>query len=67
MWLVDSGLKGGDVVIVDGVARLMPGAPIKVAGPPGTKPAGPPGTPISKPAGPADAATTSAKPAEPKK
>ena len=66
LWLVDSGLKGGDVVIVDGVARLMPGAPIKVAGAPGTKPAGPPGTPISKPAATADA---SAKPAaaEPKK
>lgn len=56
LWLIDSGLKPGDVVIVDGVAKLMPGAPIKVAGPPGTTPpAAPPGAP-AKPA-----------PAEPKK
>ena len=41
LWLIDSGLKPGDVVIVDGVARLMPGAPIKIAGAPGTKPPGP--------------------------
>ena len=54
LWIIDSGLKPGDVVIVDGVARLMPGAPIKVAGPPGAKPPGPP--PGQKPA-----------PAEPKK
>ncbi len=56
LWIIDSGLKPGDVVIVDGVARLMPGAPIKLAGPPGTKPPGPPTSPIAKPA-----------PAEPKK
>jgi len=29
-WVVESGLKPGDPVIVDGVARLMPGGPIKV-------------------------------------
>jgi hypothetical protein len=34
-------LKAGDVVIVDGVARLMPGAPIKLAGPAGAPPATP--------------------------
>ena len=33
-WIVESGLKPGDQVIVDGVARLMPGAPIKLAGAP---------------------------------
>ena len=33
-WVVESGLKPGDQVIVDGVARLMPGAPIKLAGAP---------------------------------
>ena len=50
LWIIDSGLKAGDVVIIDGVARLMPGAPIKLAGAPGTKPPGPPpGTP-AKPA-----------------
>ena len=30
LWVVDSGLKAGDQVIVDGVAKLRPGAPIKV-------------------------------------
>ena len=54
-WVVESGLKPGDqVVIVDGVARLMPGAPIKLAGAPA------PETP--------KAAAVAAKPAaEPKK
>jgi membrane fusion protein (multidrug efflux system) len=33
-WIVESGLKPGDAVIVDGVARLMPGAPIVLAAPP---------------------------------
>lgn len=27
-WLVQQGLKGGDVVVVDGVQRLKPGAPV---------------------------------------
>jgi membrane fusion protein (multidrug efflux system) len=30
LWIIESGLKPGDTVIVDGVARLMPGAPIKI-------------------------------------
>ena len=30
LWVVDSGLEAGDQVIVDGVAKLRPGAPIKV-------------------------------------
>jgi len=29
-WVIESGLKPGDRVIVDGVAKLMPGAKIKV-------------------------------------
>jgi membrane fusion protein (multidrug efflux system) len=44
LWIVDTGLKAGDQVIVDGVAKLRPGAPIKVV-PPGAvpqKPAAPP-------------------------
>ena len=45
LWIVDSGLKPGDTVIVDGVAKLMPGAPIKLAGAPGAAPPGPPGGP----------------------
>lgn len=42
-WVVESGLKPGDAVIVDGIARVMfPGQPIQVV-PPGTVPGGPPG------------------------
>ncbi|MFS2124848.1 efflux RND transporter periplasmic adaptor subunit [Pseudomonas sp. Pseusp97] len=32
-WRVESGLKGGEQVVVDGAAKLMPGAPLKVTGP----------------------------------
>jgi len=39
LFVVDSGLKPGDNVIVDGVARLQPGAPIKL---PGSAPAASP-------------------------
>ena len=42
LWVVESGLKPGDVLIVDGVAKLRPGAPVKVAGPPSAAPAAPP-------------------------
>jgi membrane fusion protein (multidrug efflux system) len=41
-WFVDSGLSAGDVVVTDGVARLSPGAPVKIAAPapaPGPAPA----------------------------
>lgn len=31
-WIIDSGLKAGDRVIVDGVMKLGPGAPVQVAG-----------------------------------
>ena len=34
MWVIESGLKPGDSVIVNGVARLQPGGPIKLAGAP---------------------------------
>ncbi|HEX6136816.1 MAG TPA: efflux RND transporter periplasmic adaptor subunit [Casimicrobiaceae bacterium] len=30
-WVIESGLKPGDPVIVNGIARVMPGAPVKVA------------------------------------
>ncbi len=30
-WFITDGLKPGDVVVTDGVARLTPGAPVKVA------------------------------------
>ena len=32
LWQIDSGLKPGDTVIVDGIARLMPGGAIAVGG-----------------------------------
>ena len=51
-WIVESGLAAGDQVIVDGIARLMPGAPIRLAE---GAPAGTAGTPA--PAQPAPPAT----------
>ena len=57
LWIVEGGLKPGDQVIVDGVAKLRPGAPIVLAGAapaaggaPGAAPAG--GAPAA-PAAPA--------------
>ncbi|MGC4009143.1 MAG: efflux RND transporter periplasmic adaptor subunit [Pseudomonas sp.] len=32
LWRVESGLKGGEQVVVDGASKLMPGAPVKVTG-----------------------------------
>jgi membrane fusion protein (multidrug efflux system) len=52
-WIVESGLKPGDAVIVDGMARvMMPGAPI-VLGPPHGAPGAPAAqaAPAAKPAG----------------
>jgi membrane fusion protein (multidrug efflux system) len=72
LWVIESGLKAGDVVIVDGIAKLMPGGPIKLNGAPAPAPAatgaGPsaaPGAPASAaaPATPADKGAT--KPIEP--
>jgi len=55
LWIVESGLKAGDLVIVDGVAKLRPGAPIKLGG----TPAGAPGAPAAPGAvPPADAKPT---------
>jgi membrane fusion protein (multidrug efflux system) len=42
-WVIESGLKPGDRVIVDGVARvMMPGAPVQVADPGAPAPGAPP-------------------------
>jgi membrane fusion protein (multidrug efflux system) len=42
LWQIESGLKPGDVVLVDGVARLQGGGPIKLGGAgPAAAPAGP--------------------------
>ena len=35
LWIVEKGLAPGDIVIVDGIARLQPGAPIALGAPPG--------------------------------
>jgi len=43
LWVVESGLKAGDTIIVDGVARLHPGSEIALGG------AAPPGAPGSPP------------------
>jgi membrane fusion protein (multidrug efflux system) len=43
-WVIDSGLAAGDKVIVDGVMKIGPGAPVRIAEPAaeGKSPAGPP-------------------------
>ena len=48
LWVVETGLKPGDAVIVDGVAKLRPGAPVTVGG--AAKPAAPGGAPAPAPA-----------------
>jgi membrane fusion protein (multidrug efflux system) len=32
-WFITDGLQAGDVVVVDGVARLSPGSPVKIVSP----------------------------------
>jgi membrane fusion protein (multidrug efflux system) len=44
-WIVLGGLKAGDKVIVDGVMRIGPGAPVQVAPPEGAAPAAPAAAP----------------------
>ncbi len=53
-WIIVSGLSAGDQVIVDGVMRIGPGAPVRIADPnaPKAPMAGPPGgAPAGAPAG----------------
>lgn len=50
LWVIESGLKAGDPVIVDGVAKLMPGGPIKLASAAPATPAAPGGAPSAAPA-----------------
>jgi membrane fusion protein (multidrug efflux system) len=40
-WLISAGLKGGERVIVDGVMKIGPGAPVRVAAPAADKAAAP--------------------------
>jgi len=53
LFVIDSGLKAGDNVIVNGVARLQPGGPIKLASsaPASGAPGAPPGSPAKAPSG----------------
>ena len=44
MWVVETGLKAGDRVIIDGLSKLHPGAPIKLTT--GGPPAAPDGAPV---------------------
>jgi membrane fusion protein, multidrug efflux system len=39
LWVVETGLAAGDTVIIDGIARLHPGSPIALGGPPPGAPA----------------------------
>jgi membrane fusion protein (multidrug efflux system) len=53
LWVVETGLKAGDKVIIDGLSKLHPGAPIKLGGsgaPAGAAPAGAPANDSAKPA-----------------
>lgn len=56
-WVINAGVKAGERVIVDGVMKIGPGAPVQVAdGAQGAQPAGKPGAPAEKPAADAKAA-----------
>ena len=55
LWVVETGLKAGDKVIIDGLSKLHPGAPIKLGGsgtPPGTAGGSAPGAPAGDAAKP---------------
>ncbi len=54
-WLVNGGLKQGDTVIVDGVMRIGPGAPVQVAAPQPQAGASAPAGGVSAPAAGASA------------
>ena len=53
-WIIISGLATGDQVITDGVLKIGPGAPVRIADP-NAAPKGPPGAPGAMPAGKGDA------------
>jgi membrane fusion protein (multidrug efflux system) len=48
-WVIKDGLKPGERVVVDGVVKIRPGAPVTIAAAPG---AAPPGAPAGQPAKP---------------
>ena len=47
LWIIDSGMKAGDQVIIDGVSKLRPGAPIKLGGAPAAPAKNAPATPAA--------------------
>ncbi|TAJ97505.1 MAG: efflux RND transporter periplasmic adaptor subunit [Candidatus Manganitrophaceae bacterium] len=49
-WLITDGLKPGDRVIVDGMVKARPGAPVKIAEAPAANPANPVAAPNASPA-----------------
>jgi len=63
-WLVTEGLKAGDQLIVEGLQKVRPGAPVKPvpAGSPSAAPGGAPGAPGAAPA--AAAGKAGAKPSD---
>jgi membrane fusion protein (multidrug efflux system) len=65
LWIVESGLKPGETVIVDGIAKLQPGGAIMLGAPPGAP--GAAGAAPGVPAAPAakDGAASAAKDAQP--
>jgi len=61
-WVIESGLKPGDPVIVDGVAKLMPGGPIKIGPEPAASAAAPTSAASASAPGKESAEASSAKP-----
>ena len=66
-WIVTSGLKAGDTVVVEGFQKIRPGAPVqaspwKAGGQPGAAPAGQPAA--QQPAKPAEGAPAKQEPAK---
>jgi len=61
LWIVESGLSAGDRVLVDGIAKLMPGGQIKLAA---TAPAPTAGAITNAPAGGAAPQPAAKEPAE---
>ncbi len=57
LWVVETGIKPGDRVIIDGLSKLHPGAPIKLAG---ASPAAPGATPAKEGAPAKDGAKSGA-------
>jgi membrane fusion protein (multidrug efflux system) len=59
LWVVETGIKPGDRVIIDGLTKLHPGAPIKLAG---AAPAAPAGAPAKEGVPAKDGAKSGAAP-----